>query len=225
MRRLVLAPALALALLAPHVEAAPAPQVTDPANDANGTGNAVYNTPTPVGNQAYGDVLSVLWQTTKQTKKVRGRNVTTVTGFTVTTTLSAPPSPPSPTALVYRMLGATPKCGFFGVVYYTDPGSDDQIPQSALRDNCIDGETRLTAIPAPVIKDNTITWTVPISVIPKDTGVTVGSKIVDTWFEVRELQDYGTCTPDDTPEVGRTCGAANGIIDHAQKTGAPYTLS
>lgn len=224
MRRLVLAPALALALLAPHVEAAPAPQVTDVANDANGTGNAVYNTATPVGSQSYGDVLSVLWQTTKQTKKVRGRNVTTVTGFTVTATLSGPPVPPEPTALVYRMLGATPKCGFFGVVYYTNKGSDDEIPQSALRDNCINAETRLTPLAMPVIKDNTITWTVPISAIPKDSGVTVGSKIVDLWFEVRELQDYHTCTPDNTPELGRTCGAANGVIDNSQKTGAPYTL-
>lgn len=225
MRRLVLAPALALALLAPHVEAAPpAPQVTDPAGDANLTGNVVYDESTDVGNQAYADVVSVLWQSTKATKKVRGRNVTSVTGFTVTATLSGPPEAPAPTALVYRMLGATPNCGFFGVVYYTDPGSDDQIPQSALRDNCGGVPTRLTAIPMPTISGNTITWTVPLSVIPKETKVNAGSKIVDLWFEVRQLQDFGTCTPDTTPELGRTCGAANGVMDNSQAMGA-FTLA
>ncbi|HEV2889501.1 MAG TPA: hypothetical protein VGX28_03925 [Frankiaceae bacterium] len=229
MRRLVLAPALALALLAPHAGAAPAPQVTDPSGDANFTANVNHeatrdNTTVPL-TQAYADVTSVLWQTTKTTKKVKGKTVTTVTGFTVTTTLSGPPTPPDPTALVYRMLGTTPKCGIFGVVYYTNPGSDDQIPQSALRDDCIDETIRLTAIPAPVIKDNTITWTVPMSAIPADSGVKAGTKITDLWFEVRELQDYNTCTPDDTPELGRTCGAANGVVDNSAKDGDSFTLA
>lgn len=220
MRRLVLAPALALALLAPHVEAAPAaPQITDPSGDANLTGNAVYDTATPVGNQDYADVVSVLWQSTKATKKVKGKNVTSVTGFTVTATLAGAPTPPAPTQLVYRMLASTPNCGFIGVVYYTEKSRDETIPVSGLRDNCGGIPTRLTPIAMPKITGNTITWTVPLSAIPKDTKVNAGSKLVDLWFEVRQLQDYQTCTDASTPEVGRTCGAANGVMDNSQKMG------
>lgn len=232
MRRLVLVPALvAAALLAPSVHAAPpTPQVVDVAGDANGGANATSDTADksvePV-NQAYADVVSVLWQATKTTKKVKGKTVTTVTGFTVTTTLSAAPTPPAPTQLVYRMLGSTPACGFFGVVYYTAKSSDPTIPQSAIRDNCGVDETRLTAIALPKIQGNTITWTVPLSAIPSATKVKAGSKILDLWFEVRELQDLGgPCLPDDggVTGFGNACGFANGILDNSKKNGAPFTL-
>lgn len=236
MRRLVLAPVIAaLAVLAPSVHAAaPAPQVVDPAGDANGTANEAptADTPTPAGSQSYADVVSVLWQTTKQTKKVKGKTVTTVTGFTVTATLSGPPTPPDPTSIVYRMLGSTPSCGFFGVVYYTTKSSDPTIPQSALRDNCIDATTRLTPIAMPVIAGNTITWTVPLSAIPANTKVTVGSKLADLWFEVRELQDFRVaCTPDLSAApapvngYGNACGQANGVLDNSVKDGDTYTLA
>ncbi len=236
MRRLVLAPALALALLAPHVEAAaPAPQVTDPSGDANGLATVNHaatrdNATPPAGSQDYGDVTSVLWQPTKTTKKVKGKNVTTVTGFTVTATLVGAPTPPAPTQVVYRMLAVTPNCGFFGVVYYTKKSSDPTIPQSALRENCNDGVTRLIPIAMPVIKDNTITWTVPLSVVPAATKVKPGSKLVDLHFSVNELQDFGgPCLPDistaPAPVNGysKACGLAAGVLDNSQPMGA-FTL-
>lgn len=236
MRRLVLVPALALALVAPHVHAAaPAPQVTDPSGDANGGANATTATAdkaTPAGSQDYADVVSVLWQPTKVSKKVKGKTVTTLTGFTVTATLSGPPTPPEPTSLVFRMLGSTPACGFFGVVYYTTKSSDPGIPQSALRDNCVNATTRLTELAPPVIAGSTITWTVPIAKIPADTKVKAGSKLVDLWFEVRELEDFRVaCTPDlssapaPVSSYGNACGQANGILDNSVKDGDSFTLA
>ena len=232
MRRLVLAPALAVALLTPHVEAAPpAPQVVDPSGDANLTGNAVYDQSAAAGNQDYADVVSVAWQTSKTTKKVKGKNVTTIAGFTVTATLTGAPVPPAPTSLVFRMLGSTPTCGFFGVVYYTTKSSDPKIPQSALRDNCVNATTRLTEIAMPVIQGNTITWTVPMAKIPADTKVKPGTKLVDLWFEVRELQDFRVvCTPDlstapaPVSNYGNACGQANGVLDNSVKDGDAFTL-
>ncbi|HEX8002256.1 MAG TPA: hypothetical protein VF519_06140 [Mycobacteriales bacterium] len=236
MRRLVLAPAVALALLTTHVEAAPpAPQVTDPSGDANFGANGTEQTTDQsagAGSQDYADVVSVLWQSTKTTKKVKGRSVTTLTGFTVTATLAGAPTPPAPTSLVFRMLGSTPKCGFFGVVYYTSKSSDPTIPQSALRDNCVNETTRLTEIAAPVIQGNTITWTVPMSKIPADTGVRGGTKVLDLFFEVRELQDFrGVCLPseDQLPEDAQTgfggaCGLATGIVDNSAPAGAAFVL-
>lgn len=234
MRRLVLAPALALALIAPNAQAAPAPQVTDPSGDANFGANAVAatrNQSLPVGNQEYADVVSVLWDTKKTTKKVRGRNVTTLTAFTVTATLTGAPTPPAPTQIVFRMLGATPNCGFFGVVYYTKKSSDPGIPQSALRENCNDEVTRLHSIPAPAIDGNKITWTVPMSAIPAATKVKQGSKIIDLWFEVRELQDFqGVCLPDlssappPANAYSKACGLAAGIVDNSVPMGS-FSLS
>lgn len=241
-RRLLALPALAaLALSTAPASAAPKPQIVDAPNDANGSANV------PIGltvgpastdslnaiptNQAYADVLSVLWQPKKTTKKVGKKTVTTVTGFTVTTTLAAPPTPPNGTQIVYRMLGSTAQCGFFGVVYYSSKSHDPGIPmQSALRDNCVNETTRLTPLADPVISGNTMTWTVPLSVIPRDTKVKLGSKIVSLWFEVRELEDFqGQCLPKDpipapptipvidfpVPDYRGICGLAAGVLDNS----------
>lgn len=224
MRRLMLAGALAAgALLVPHAQAA-GPQVTDQANDANFVGD-----PTPVGSQAYADVLSIEWKAVKTKGKA--------TGFQVVTTLSAPPVAPEGTSLVYRMLGKTPTCGFFGVVYYTHKSSDPGIPQSAVRDNCIDATTRLTQIPLPVIAGSTITWTVPFTVIPKDTKIALGTTLTDLHFAVNEIEDFrGTCLPDlsavpDDPlgatsivkSYSKACGLGAGVVDDGTST-ATYKL-
>lgn len=235
MRRLALVPALAVALLAPHAQAAPAPQVTDPSGDANLLATAPHaaarDRATAPINQAYGDGVSVLWESVKTTKKVRGKNVTTVTGFKVTATLAGAPTPPAPTQVVYRMLGSTPNCGFFGVVYYTKKSSDPGIPQSALRENCNDEVTRLYPIDLPAIVGNTITWTVPMSAVPASTKVTTGSKIVDLYFTVNELQDFGgPCLPDlssapaPVNAYSKACGLAAGVVDNSVPMGS-FSLS
>ena len=224
--------ATSVALALPGEAATPAPatpQVTDPSGDANGisTAKANSNQATPAGNQAYADVVSVLWQPVKTTvtKTVKRKKVTTttVTGFTVTTTFSAPPSPPSGTAVVYRML-STNNCGtFFGVVYYSTAGSDPAQPQSAVRDDC-SGTTRLTKIDLPVIAGNTMTWNVPLTAIPADLKFAPGKKLTDLRFEVRELEDFhGQKVPDGVPSVGGATGLAAGVLDDGTST-ATFTL-
>src|SRR5687768_1464230 len=203
-RRPVLAFTLATAVaLAPWANAAD-PQVTDPAGDANFINNQATpqvpipgDTATPVGSQDYADVTSILWENAT----VKGQP-----GFKVTVTLTGAPTPPAPTTIVYRILGKSACEGtnpFFGVAYYTTPGSDPEQPQSAIRDNCVDATTRLTAIDLPVIKDNTITWSAPLSAIPADAGVKAGTTITDLYFEVVEIEDFqGVCVPDTPPICG-----------------------
>jgi hypothetical protein len=234
MRRVLALSLLAtVAVAAPSLAAtaapAPAPQVKDVAGDANGGANAVptSDTATPVGSQAYADVVSVLWQTTKTSKKVKNKTVTTVTGFTVTATLSGPPTAPPGTTVVYRMLGSTAACPFFGVAYYTSKSSDPNLPQSAIRDNCVGGTTRLTPIALPAISGNTMKWTVPLSAIPANTKVKVGSKLAGLWFETREIEDFhGNCVPDDGGLTGLAgaCGLGYGALDNSKVGDASYAI-
>ena len=224
-------PALvALALIAPSAQAA-GPQIVDPANDANFLNgqNLAPEVPndneTPVGSQAWGDVLSVQWTTLKTTKVVKRKKVTTVTGFQVQAKLSAPPTPPQGTTVVYRMLGTTPLCPFFGVAYYSTPLSDPTTPQSALRDNCGDKPTRLTKLAMPVISGSTMTWTVPLSVIPKDTKVGVGSALTGLYFTVTEIQDLkGQKVPNESPVLAGATGTAYGLVDDSQPGDALYKI-
>lgn len=231
MRRIVMPALVALAVLAPSVSAA-GPQITDPANDANFLNGqnlapgAPNNNATPVGSQAYADVLSVQWTTVKMTKVVKRKRVTVVTGFQVQTKLSAPPTPPDGTIVVYRMLGTTPLCPYFGVVWYSTPLSDKTAPQSALRDNC-NGRTsaRLTKLAAPVINGSTMTWTVPISAIPRDTKVTVGSVLSGLYFTVTEIEDFkGQSIPTASPVLGGATGLGYGLIDDSKPGDAVYKL-
>lgn len=235
MPRLALAAAAAtLAVLAPHVSAAPAPQIVDPANDANflnGQGqpllaSAPNNNATPAGSQAYADVLSVQWTTVKTTKIVKRKKVTTVTGFSVQAKLSGAPTPPQGTVVVYRMLGSTPLCPYFGVVYYSKPLSDPASHQTALRDNCNGASTaRLTKIAPAVIKDGTITWTVPLSAIPKDTKVGVGSALTGLYFTVTEIEDFqGQKVPQDVPVYGGATGLGVGVLDDSKPGSAVYKI-
>jgi hypothetical protein len=193
---------------------AAAPQVTDPAGDATFTATAQSGAPgLPVGNQAYADVLSVSWSVDKVVKKKK----TTVTGFTVVTTLAAPPVPTNG-AVVYRMLGATDACTFFGPVYYTKKSTDPAIPQAALRDSCNAGVTRLTPIPMPTISGSTITWKVPVSAFPKE--IKVGTTLTALNFAVNEMEDFGGAQ---VPNTGQTpydgaYGLGAGVVDDGKTT-------
>lgn len=212
---LVAATVAATALALTPAGAAPAaPQVVDPAGDANFTPTAVEGgEPTPVGNQAYADVLSVTWEPTTVTKVVKKKKVTTVTGFTVKTVLSAPPTPPAGTSLVYRMLGRPggDDAAFLGPVFYTAKSSDPGIPQSALRDN-LTGVTRLTPINMPKIDGSTITWTVPMSALPKE--FKPGSTLTGLFFEVNEIEDFrGAQIPTASPVAPGAYGLGTGQVD------------
>lgn len=212
---LVAATVAATALALTPAGAAPAaPQVVDPAGDANFTPTAVEGgEPTPVGNQAYADVLSVTWEPTTVTKVVKKKKVTTVTGFTVKTVLSAAPTPPAGTSLVYRMLGRPggDDAAFLGPVFYTKKSSDPGIPQSALRDN-LTGVTRLTPIDMPKIDGSTITWTVPMSALPKE--LKPGTTLTGLFFEVNEIEDFqGAQIPAGVPSFGGAYGLGTGQVD------------
>lgn len=214
-RSLILTAAAAAVLIAPHATAAPSPQVTDPAGDANfvngqGSVNGLPSAGTPGANQGYADVISVLWQTYKKGGKFAG--------FTVTTTFSAPPVAPAGTSLVYRMLGQVngDSSLFLGPVYYTTKGSDPNQPQSALRNN-INGATELTPLDLPKISGNTMTWTVPAKVIPK--SFKKGSTLSNLYFEVREIEDFhGAAVPAAVPVYGGATGLAVGTLDNGTST-------
>lgn len=220
LRSLALVASAATVLLAPHaLAAAPTPQVTDPSGDANFVNAQGEPVPSPgmsapFGSQAYGDVTAVLWQPyqVKQgRKKVFG-------GFTVMTTLGAPPAPPAGTTLVYRMLGQANGDAslFLGPVFYTTKSSDPAQPQSALRDN-LDGATRLTPLALPKIAGSTLTWTVPVSALPK--SFKVGSTLSNLYFEVRELEDFhGATVPAPVPVYGGASGLAVGVVDAGSST-------
>jgi hypothetical protein len=199
-----------------------APQVTDAAGDANFLSGQGYttagpgagNNSTPVGSQAYADVLSVLW--TPDTAKV-GKKTKTV-GFTVTATLSGAPTPPSGTIVVYRMLGQVggDSLQFLGPVWYSSPLSDATAPQAALRDN-LSGTTRLTKIDLPKIEGSTITWKVPLTAVPKE--FKAGSTLGNLYFEVREIEDFkGQKVPADVPVLGGASGGGYGLIDSGTST-------
>jgi hypothetical protein len=236
MRRLVIAPALAaLAFVAPSVSAGPGPQITDPANDANFAnsqgqpilGDVPNNNAGPAqANQAYADVLSVHWKTTTAKKKVGRKTVTVVTGFTVTAVLSGAPKPPDGTIVVYRMLGTTPLCPFFGVAYYSTPLSDPTTPQTAIRDNCNGADTaRLTKIANPAINGSTMTWTVPLSAIPKDTKVAAGTVLTGLYFTVTEIEDFkGQAVPTAVPIYGGATGLGVGVVDDSRPADAVYKI-
>lgn len=207
--------AAAALALTPAGAATPAPpQVTDPAGDANFTATATPGgAPTPVGNQAYADVLSVTWEPVTTTKVVKKKKVTTVTGFTVKTVLSAAPTPPAGTSLVYRMLGRPggDTAAFLGPVFYTAKSSDPGIPQSALRDN-LTGVTRLTPIAMPKVDGPSITWTVPMSAVPKE--FKPGTLLTDLFFEVSEIEDFhGAQVPTSVPVYGGAYGLGAGRVD------------
>ena len=204
-RRPILAAALATAVaLGPWAHAAD-PQVTDPTGDANFTGEVL-----PVGSQTYADIISTKWENATKDGQP---------AFKVTLTLAGPPVAPPETAVVYRALGVPGHCGFFGVVYYTSKSSDPTIPQSAVRDNCIDETTRLTEIPLPEIKESTITWLVPLSVIPKDAGIKKGTTLGTLFTHINEIEDFRVaCLPDDggVTGFGNACGLGTGEIDRAE---------
>ncbi|HUR76989.1 MAG TPA: hypothetical protein VMZ22_03500 [Acidimicrobiales bacterium] len=188
----------------PAQAASSTPQIIDPYGDANGLSTVVpySNVQEPALSHAAEDVTSVLWQVVKDEENK-------VTGFTIRARLSAAPragtSKPFGASVVYRMLG-TSACGAkFGVIYNTDHASSPNEPQSAVIDTggCSHGvvvdTTKAavsnqrpewfldTAIALPKIVGSTITWTVPLTAIPKRLHIVAGTKITDLRFSVNRV--------------------------------------
>jgi hypothetical protein len=70
-----------------------------------------------------------------------------------------------------------------------------------------------------------MTWTVPLSAIPKNVKIVPGKKVTDLRFEVRELQDFqGQQVPAQAPVYGGAYGSANGVLDDG-KSSAVFTFS
>ena len=172
------------ALVVTPADAAPRAQVVDPAGDANG-GTYWARDPdmvTPAGSQAYGDVTALRFATTKSTRRSGRGTVTTVTGFTVTMTLSAAPTPPADATGIYRVFTFGPKC-ILGFEHYTRPLPDATQPRTAVFDICRDS-LRRTPIRPPVINGATMTWTIPLTAIPRENEVSVGTTLTNLHFEV-----------------------------------------
>jgi hypothetical protein len=186
------------------VKPAPAPQVTDPAGDANfvngqGFVGGAPSQATPQ-QQASADLLSVLFQstftTTTTTKKVTvvvkkkkvTKLVTTTTqtpsGFTVTMSLAAAPGPETE----YRVTAVTPGCTALYFEYSTDAlVQSGQVPDvpGVLRSpkstqvRCAGTPAASFTVPAAVVKNSTITWTVPAA------AIAVGTKLTTLGAETR----------------------------------------
>ena len=246
-RPVLAAAAAAGVLVSPLAFAAPggpAPQITDPAGDANflngegleTAGPLAGNNSTPVGSQDYADVTAVTWTPTttqvvtktknKKTKKVKTTVTTVVTGFTVRADLKGAPTPPAPSIVVYRMLGVVggDSTKYLGVTFYSAPNGDGSAPQSAVRDNLGDGgNTRLTKIDLPKIDGTSLTWTVPLSALPKE--FKPGSTLTNLYFEVKEIEDFhGQKVPSTLPTghaipvAGGSMGLGTGLIDGGSST-------
>lgn len=145
----------------------PKPQLTDPAGDANGINGQIFGLPvpsTPTGPASYaaGDITSVLFQSTfakKGRKKV-------VTGFTATMTLAAAPD----SETWYGITVDIPTCPDGVTFAYSTQQLFGENNVSCF-DNAASSITDLGAPPA-VVKGSTITWTVPVAVMPKGTVLT-----------------------------------------------------
>jgi hypothetical protein len=178
--------------------------VVDPSDDANGgTYWGHSDTATPAGSQPYADVTAVRFATTKATKRVGRRSVTTVTGFTVTMRLTAAPVPPADATGIYRVFAIGPKGCVMGVEHYTRALPNAAQPRSVFFDACR-GSLRRTPLKPPAIKGTTITWTVPLTSLPKDTKVGVGTTLTDLHFEVY-LAHQAACTQSRPGEEREPC--------------------
>ena len=184
MRRLLVVAAVVTPLLVTPANAVPRAQVVDPAGDANaGTYWARDpDTVTPAGSQSYADVTALRFATTKTTRRSSRGTVSTVTGFTVTMTLSAAPTPPADTTGIYRVFAFGPKC-VVGFEHYTRPLPDATQPRTAVFDTC-GGALRRTPIRPPAIRGATMTWVIPLTAVPRDTKVGVGTTLTNLHFEV-----------------------------------------
>jgi len=139
--------------------------VADPAGDAKGS-------------QAATDITKVLFTTSGKTttKRVGNKNVKiyTANALIVQLVLAAPPTAAPP--VVYEVDSQTQKCGTMYLYY--DP---EELASGGFLGGCspadATGSTTTDIDVIPVVKGSTITWTMPLSGLPKD--MKIGSTITD----------------------------------------------
>jgi hypothetical protein len=168
------AAAIGVAVLPAHA-AAPKPQITDPAGDANGFNDQGVGAPIPSqtspADDSGADITSVTFASTFVTKKVGRRTVKTPTGFTVTMALAAPPTPET----FYRIVATIPGCDQLFIEYGTDVATGG----TAMRCPSLPGGTATTfTIAHAAVKNSTIVWTIPTTVLPA--GTTLSSLSAQT---------------------------------------------
>lgn len=184
MRGVVTAAAAAAAILGTPAHAAPRPQVVDPVGDANG-GTYWARDPdsvTPAGSQSYADVTALRFATTKTMRPGSRGAATRVAGFTVAMTLDAAPTPPADATGIYRVFAFGPKC-VVGFEHYTRPLPDAAQPRTAVFDTC-GGALRRTSLRPPAVSGATMTWAIPLTALPRDTEIGVGTTLTNLHFEV-----------------------------------------
>lgn len=165
-RLLTLAAAAGMAVAAvPSHAAAPKPQITDPAGDANAVNNQALgvgpdsSASTGPAELAAADITGVTFQSTFKTKKVKKKVVKVPTGFTVTMALDAAPTLPN---IIYRVSANGGGCGTSIFFEYTTGGSTVvRCPNADVTKPSLD-----YPVGAAVVKGSTITWKLSSKAIP-----------------------------------------------------------
>jgi hypothetical protein len=146
--------------------------ITDKAGDANGLNSQSHAAPADPsqagpGERTAADILSV--------SLGRLDNGKAVTGLTASFTLGAAPDQ----GTIYRIQGATADCSTFWISYNFPLGGT---PSAALRENC-SGTAVSTVLSGVVVKDATITISLPFKDMPK--SIKVGTEITGVFGETK----------------------------------------
>ena len=173
--------------------------ITDTVGDGNGLNGQgfedVPGTATP-SNYSGGDIVGISWVTNGTKLKP--------TGFTVTMTLSGAPGPSS----IFRVTTATADCSNFWLTYSSTV--DGKVTQT-LQHNCpgftpagTTGTSEAVKLDSVVVKDKTITWTVPASALPK--AVKVGTAITSLSGHVRFYAGTAATGGATVPQIDEAAG-------------------
>ncbi len=195
---------LAVAATGANAAATPfkAVAITDTAGDANGlNGQGFTDVPSSAtpANYSGGDIVGISWVTNGTKAKPNG--------FTVTMTLSAVPGP----STIFRVTTATADCTTFWLNYSATV--DGKITQS-LQHNCpgftpagATGTSESVTLANVVVKEKTITWTVPASALPK--AVKAGTELTELSGHTRFYAGSAATGGATVPLVDEAAGAGS----------------
>ncbi len=136
-------------------------------------GPTVLTVEDPKGDQlstSDSDITSVAFTTTGKTTttKVKGKSVTSYApeNLVVSMTLAAPPS--ALPGVLYQIDGSTSKCGAISLYYTADDSGSGAYVGCGSEPDAATGSTSTTLDVLPVVKDATITWTMPFDSLPRE---------------------------------------------------------